>query len=83
MIETIKISDKKNITYENAWNSYHFNPCPKSSVTKFYSQMGDEIVQNFEYAGAHIKEYIDEDKLFSTFEIEDIKKNHQFCKIIS
>ncbi|EAX95928.1 hypothetical protein TVAG_360890 [Trichomonas vaginalis G3] len=36
--------------------------------------MSEGLVQNFEYIAAHIKDYIDEDKLFSTFETDDIKE---------
>ena len=39
--------------------------------------MSQDLIHNFEYIAAHIKDYIDEDKLFSTFETNDIKKNHE------
>ncbi|EAY00951.1 hypothetical protein TVAG_493240 [Trichomonas vaginalis G3] len=40
-----------------------------------------QLIQNFEYIAAHIKDYIDENKLFSTFEIQDIKKIMKFTTL--
>ena len=37
--------------------------------------MSQALIQNFEYTAAHINDYIDEGKLFTIFEIEDIKKS--------
>ncbi|EAY19110.1 hypothetical protein TVAG_190010 [Trichomonas vaginalis G3] len=36
--------------------------------------MSSELVQDFEYAAAHIKDYFEDNKLFDTFEAEDIRK---------
>ncbi|EAY19481.1 hypothetical protein TVAG_136120 [Trichomonas vaginalis G3] len=36
--------------------------------------MSEEIVQDFEYIAAHLDDYINDDKLFSVFETEDIIK---------
>lgn len=40
--------------------------------------MGEALHQNFEYIAAHINDYINEDKLFTTFEIDDIEKIMKF-----
>ncbi|EAY01500.1 hypothetical protein TVAG_107590 [Trichomonas vaginalis G3] len=41
--------------------------------------MSQELTQNFEYIAANIKDYIDENKLFDTFEVEDIEKIMKFA----
>ena len=43
--------------------------------------MSQALIQNFEYTAAHIKDFIDEDKLFSTFEIEDITQIMKFANL--
>ncbi|EAX90945.1 hypothetical protein TVAG_002180 [Trichomonas vaginalis G3] len=40
--------------------------------------MSQGIVLNYEYIGSHIKDYIEADNLFSTFEVEDIKSIMKF-----
>lgn len=36
--------------------------------------MSQGIIHNFEYIAAHVSDYIDENKLFDVFEINDIKE---------
>ncbi|EAX95584.1 hypothetical protein TVAG_370880 [Trichomonas vaginalis G3] len=43
--------------------------------------MSQEIVLDYEYIGSHIKNYIREDKLFSTFEVEDIGSIMKFANL--
>ena len=43
--------------------------------------MSQSLIQDFEYIAAHIKDYIDDDKLFTTFEIEDIEKIMKFANL--
>ncbi|EAY20666.1 ankyrin repeat protein, putative [Trichomonas vaginalis G3] len=43
--------------------------------------MSQSLVQNFEYTAAHIKDYIDDDKLFTTFEVQDIRKIMKFANL--
>lgn len=43
--------------------------------------MYQELIQNFEYIGAHVEDYIDDNKLFATFEIEDIAKIMKFSNL--
>ncbi|EAX96440.1 hypothetical protein TVAG_284100 [Trichomonas vaginalis G3] len=43
--------------------------------------MSQGIVPNFEYIGAHIKEYIEQGILFDTFEVEDIKAIMKYANL--
>ncbi|EAY08303.1 hypothetical protein TVAG_401570 [Trichomonas vaginalis G3] len=43
--------------------------------------MSRGIVLNYEYIGSHIKDYIQEDTLFSTFEVEDIESIMKFANL--
>ncbi|EAY14283.1 hypothetical protein TVAG_026040 [Trichomonas vaginalis G3] len=43
--------------------------------------MSQGIVLNYEYIGSHIKKYIEENNLFSTFEVEDIKSIMKFANL--
>ena len=43
--------------------------------------MSQGFIFNYEYIAAHIKDYIDADKLFSTFETNDIKKIMKFTTL--
>ncbi|EAX87938.1 hypothetical protein TVAG_349000 [Trichomonas vaginalis G3] len=43
--------------------------------------MSQGIVRNYEYIGSHIKDYIEENNLFSTFEVEDIKSIMKFANL--
>ncbi|EAY01250.1 hypothetical protein TVAG_027180 [Trichomonas vaginalis G3] len=43
--------------------------------------MSRGIVLNYEYIGSHIKDYIQEDKLFSIFEVEDIESIMKFANL--
>ncbi|EAX66600.1 hypothetical protein TVAG_605800 [Trichomonas vaginalis G3] len=36
--------------------------------------MSHKLIQNYEYIAAHIKDYIQEEKLFDIFELKDLKK---------
>ncbi|EAY04285.1 hypothetical protein TVAG_390550 [Trichomonas vaginalis G3] len=36
--------------------------------------MSQGLIHNFKYIAEHIKEYIEENKLFSTFEVDDLKE---------
>ena len=43
--------------------------------------MSQGIVLNYEYIGSHIKDYIEADNLFSTFEVEDIESIMKFANL--
>ena len=45
--------------------------------------MSGGIELNYEYAGAHIKDYIENNSLFDTFEVNDIKTIMKYAKLTS